>query len=68
MSVVVEMEGKTRLISKGAPEEIYKRCTKYELDGEIMDMEYLILADLKERVRAPVARTGSGCSRWRTRT
>jgi Mg2+-importing ATPase len=47
MSVVVEMEGKTRLISKGAPEEIYKRCTKYELDGDIMDMEYLILADLK---------------------
>ena len=38
---------KHRLISKGAPEEIFKRCTQYELDGEIMDMEYLILADLK---------------------
>jgi Mg2+-importing ATPase len=48
MSVVVDMEGKTTLISKGAPEEIFKRCTKYELDGEILDMEYLILADLKE--------------------
>jgi Mg2+-importing ATPase len=48
MSVVVGMEGKTRLIAKGAPEEIFKRCTKYELDGDIMDVEYLILADLKE--------------------
>jgi Mg2+-importing ATPase len=48
MSVVVGMEGKTRLIAKGAPEEIFKRCTKYELDGEIMDAEYLILADLKD--------------------
>ena len=48
MSVVVEMDGKTRLISKGAPEEIFKRCTKYELEGDILDMEYLILADLKE--------------------
>jgi Mg2+-importing ATPase len=48
MSVVVEMEGKTRIIAKGAPEEIFKRCTKYELDGEILEMEYLILADLKE--------------------
>jgi Mg2+-importing ATPase len=48
MSVVVEMEGKYRVISKGAPEEIFKRCTKYQLDGEIMEMEYIILADLKE--------------------
>jgi len=48
MSVVVEMDSKVRLISKGAPEEIFKRCTKYELEGEILDMEYLILADLKE--------------------
>lgn len=48
MSVVVEMEGKTRLISKGAPEEIFKRCTRYELEGDVLDMEYLILADLKE--------------------
>ncbi len=48
MSVAVEMEGKTRLISKGAPEEIFKRCTRYELDGDILEMEYLILADLKD--------------------
>jgi Mg2+-importing ATPase len=48
MSVVVEMDGKHNIISKGAPEEIFKKCTKYELEGEILDMEDLILTDLKE--------------------
>ncbi|MFH1238654.1 MAG: magnesium-translocating P-type ATPase [bacterium] len=48
MSVVVEMENGHRLISKGAPEEIFKVCTKYELDTEILDMEELIITDLKE--------------------
>ncbi len=48
MSVVVEMDGKHRLIAKGAPEEIFKRCAQYELDGDLLNMEYLILADLKE--------------------
>ncbi len=47
MSVVIEIEGIHRIISKGAPEEIFKRCIKYELEGEILDMEQLILADLK---------------------
>lgn len=48
MSVVVEYNGTRTLITKGAPEEIFKRCTKYEVDGDHLDMEYLILADLKE--------------------
>ena len=48
MSVVVEKQGKHLLISKGAPEEIFKRCTKYELDGEIFEIEQLIIRDLKE--------------------
>lgn len=47
MSVVVEMDGKHKIISKGAPEEIFKRCVSYELDGEIFDMEQLIVTDLK---------------------
>ncbi|MBI1812821.1 magnesium-translocating P-type ATPase, partial [Candidatus Peregrinibacteria bacterium] len=34
MSVIVAMEGKHRLIAKGAPEEIFKRCTHYVLDGK----------------------------------
>ena len=33
MSVVVETNGLRHFIAKGAPEEIYKRCTKYELGG-----------------------------------
>ena len=48
MSVVVEVDSKHRIISKGAPEEIFKRCTKYELEGEILETEGLILTDLKE--------------------
>jgi len=48
MSVVVEVDSKHIIVAKGAPEEIFKRCTKFELDGEILDMEDLILTDLKE--------------------
>ncbi len=48
MSVVVEAEDKHEIISKGAPEEIFKRCAKYELDGEINDIDPLIISDLKE--------------------
>ncbi|MGD0336373.1 MAG: magnesium-translocating P-type ATPase [Candidatus Omnitrophota bacterium] len=48
MSVVVEMEEKHRIISKGAPEEIFKRCIQYELDGEIFEIDQLIISDLKE--------------------
>ncbi|MFA5393598.1 MAG: magnesium-translocating P-type ATPase [Candidatus Ratteibacteria bacterium] len=48
MSVVVAMDGKDKLISKGAPEEIFKRCSRYELDGELLDFDDLILSDLKE--------------------
>lgn len=47
MSVVVEINGKHRIIAKGAPEEIFKRCVSYELDGEVLDMEQLIVSDLK---------------------
>ncbi|MCM8824948.1 MAG: magnesium-translocating P-type ATPase [Candidatus Omnitrophica bacterium] len=47
MSVVVEINGKHRIITKGAPEEIFKRCAKYELDGELLDMDQLVLTDLK---------------------
>jgi Mg2+-importing ATPase len=47
MSVVVEMDGKQRLIAKGAPEEIFKRCTKCELKGDIIDFGVLMHTDLK---------------------
>ena len=48
MSVVVEADGRHRIIVKGAPEEVFKRCATYELDSEIMDMDEMILTDLKE--------------------
>lgn len=48
MSVVVASEDKHKIISKGAPEEIFKRCLQYELDGEIFEIDPLIISDLKE--------------------
>ena len=48
MSVVVDMDGKHKIIAKGAPEEILKRCTRYELDGEIEELDQIVLTDLKE--------------------
>ncbi|MCX8081942.1 MAG: magnesium-translocating P-type ATPase [bacterium] len=49
MSVVIENDSKHRIIVKGAPEEIYKRCTKFEIDGEILELGEgnLILTELK---------------------
>ena len=49
MSVVVKTPaGAHRLICKGAPEEIYKHCGGFELDGEIFPMDHMIMSDLEE--------------------
>ncbi|MDD5538420.1 MAG: magnesium-translocating P-type ATPase [Candidatus Omnitrophica bacterium] len=48
MSVIVGLEGKHVFIAKGAPEEIFKRCTTYELEGEVLEINQMILTDLKE--------------------
>ena len=49
MSVVVgNGGGGVRLISKGAPEEIVKRCTRFELNGKILPVDPVLFADLKE--------------------
>jgi Mg2+-importing ATPase len=49
MSVVVETPQDThRIITKGAPEEIFKRCTRYELNGTLHPLEYVFIQDLKE--------------------
>ncbi len=53
MSVVVDlidMDDKHKLVAKGAPEEIFKRCTTFELDGEVMEFDQLFLPDLKDEV------------------
>jgi Mg2+-importing ATPase len=49
MSVVVEApQGVHRLICKGAPEEVFKRCTRFELDGEVDAIDEVLIADLRE--------------------
>jgi P-type Mg2+ transporter len=49
MSVVVkEPEGSCKLLTKGAPEEIFKRCTRFELHNEILPMDPILIQDLKE--------------------
>ncbi|MDD5692561.1 MAG: magnesium-translocating P-type ATPase [Candidatus Omnitrophica bacterium] len=48
MSVIVEMDGLHRIITKGAPEEIFKRCSRYVLDNDLIEMDQLVLADLRE--------------------
>ncbi|MBI1813279.1 magnesium-translocating P-type ATPase [Candidatus Peregrinibacteria bacterium] len=48
MSVVVLMNDKHRLIAKGAPEEIFKRCSHYKLHEEVYPIEKEKLSFLKE--------------------
>jgi len=47
--VVVETpQGTHRLICKGAPEEVFRRCTRFELDDEIDPVDTVLLEDLRE--------------------
>ena len=49
MSVVVRTpEGKDRIISKGAPEAIFPRCTNFELDGKLYPMDHAHIDELKK--------------------
>jgi Mg2+-importing ATPase len=49
MSVVVETpEARPRMILKGAPDEVFKRCTQFVLDGELYPMEPILVEDLRE--------------------
>ena len=49
MSVVVKTpEESYRLLTKGAPEEIFARCTRFELHGEILPLDPILIQDLKE--------------------
>ncbi len=53
MSVVVETPQDThRIITKGAPEEVFKRCTQFELKGKLYPLEYVFIQDLKEEYEA----------------
>jgi Mg2+-importing ATPase len=49
MSVVIQHpEGNHVLLTKGAPEEVFARCTRFKLDGEILPMDTILIQDLKD--------------------
>jgi Mg2+-importing ATPase len=49
MSVVVRTpDGRDRIISKGAPEAIFSCCRDFELDGELLPMDNILIEELKE--------------------
>jgi P-type Mg2+ transporter len=50
MSIVVDTDGKRLLIAKGAPEAILARCSRFELDGELLDIEELFLPELRDEL------------------
>ena len=53
MSVVVEgPDGIRQLLTKGAPESVFKKCTHFESDGEIFEMEPILVGNLIEQVNS----------------
>jgi len=49
MSVVVQTPaGKHQLICKGAPEAVFQRCSRFELEGETFPVDPLLIRDLQE--------------------
>ena len=51
MSVAVECpDGERQLLTKGAPEAVFAKCTHFESDGEIFPMEPILVGDLIEQV------------------
>ncbi len=48
MSVIVDDNGKHMLIAKGSTEEIYRRCTKYEMDGKTKELDKQTLQELRK--------------------
>ncbi len=51
MSVVVEgPDGQRQILTKGAPESVFKKCTHFESDGEIFPMEPILVGNLIEQV------------------
>jgi Mg2+-importing ATPase len=51
MSVVVRntSNGTQRIIAKGAPEEIFRRCTHFVLNGKVSPIDPAVIEDLKEQ-------------------
>ena len=50
MSVIVETPDKYhQILTKGAPEAVFPRCSNFELNGEIYPMEPILVGDLMEQ-------------------
>jgi Mg2+-importing ATPase len=48
MSVVVATPEDThRIITKGAPEEVFRRCSRFELEGQLYPMDQILIDDLR---------------------
>ena len=53
MSVVVQgPNGTCQLLTKGAPEAVFSKCTHFESEGEIFEMEPILVGDLLEQVNS----------------
>jgi P-type Mg2+ transporter len=53
MSVAVEgPNGERQLLTKGAPEAVFSKCTHFESEGEMFDMEPILVGDLLEQVNS----------------
>src|SRR3974377_1368120 len=51
MSVAVEgPDGQRQLLTKDAPEAVFARCTQFESEGEIFQMEPILVGNLIEQV------------------
>ncbi len=51
MSVVVDGSGGERqLLTKGAPEAVFKKCAHFDYEGEIFPMEPILVGDLLEEL------------------
>jgi Mg2+-importing ATPase len=53
MSVAVQgPDGQRQLLTKGAPEAVFARCSQFESDGEIFSMEPILVGNLIEQVNS----------------
>jgi Mg2+-importing ATPase len=43
-------KGDRQLLTKGAPEAVFARCTHFEAEGEIYEMEEILVGDLQQQV------------------
>ena len=51
MSVAIECpNGERQLLTKGAPEAVFAKCSHFESDGEILPMEPILVGDLVQQV------------------